>query len=780
MPDSTASNTETTLATAVRAVVVLVFVAPLIVTADPLPSTFFPYIVGKALYIRSLVEIAFVLWLVLAFWYPSHRMPRSWIIPILAAYVLIVLLSSLTGVSPQRSLWSTYERMQGWIDLAHWFAFTVVMVSVFRSFRDWRALLQFNLAISFIMGLLGLAQMNDISVLGYLSGGGRINITLGNATFVGAYMLVNILVALAFLAHSMVQRDEGPRPQVSRRVERSRRRTRAKSTEFNGLGVAWWRVFWVAVVLLDTLMLVQSGTRGAVIGLGMGLIAFALVYIVVGKLYRVRIVSAVLVGILVVVVVAFAAVRNAEWFETVTESNQLIGRLANIGLDDPSTRGRINSARIGFDGFLERPLLGWGPENYTIAYDQFLTAEVASISTESFDQAHNKIIEEIVTKGVLGLGSYMAVWLFMLWVVIRHIRRQDPALQLFTMLIGAAATGYFVQNLFLFDTPGTVGQFYLLVGFVVFIETAPATALDPEATSPGGLEAVPGWATRFRFLQTEGWKSAGLIVAGIAAMAAIYFLTIGPYVGSRTVLQGLRSIAYNAPVQGTVEHVAAVSDRLNAGDPVVVLDTASGPSTFQSPTAGIICELASNGLQVGPGSGLARLIPLWDETLDLFEESIDASPGLANYPRRWMLTTLNNCWHTLSQADLQRVTMLLQTQLDDALEAEPKEWRIHLAFANLYQTAGRRDSSYLPLARDLLEEAIELAPERIELIQLLVRQFVIEGNPDGAMAVIDDYLAAHSQYFEPHSEVARVFDSLRFDVESVIEAAKSDTTTDEG
>ena len=135
MPDSSTYNMENGLATAVRTAVVLVFVAPLIVMASPLPATFFPFIVGKALYIRSLVEIAFVLWLVLAFWYPSHRPPRSWIVAALAAYVLIVLISSLLGVSPQRSLWSTYERMQGWIDLAHWFAFTVVAVSVFRSFR---------------------------------------------------------------------------------------------------------------------------------------------------------------------------------------------------------------------------------------------------------------------------------------------------------------------------------------------------------------------------------------------------------------------------------------------------------------------------------------------------------------------------------------------------------------------------------------------------------------------------------------------------------------------
>lgn len=779
MPDSSPSSMENGLATAVRTAVVLVLVAPLIVMVAPLPQTFFPFIVGKALYIRSLVEIAFVLWLVLAFWYPSHRLPRSWIVPALAAYVFVALISSLLGVSPQRSLWSTYERMQGWIDLAHWFAFTVVVVSVFRSFRDWKTLLQFNLAISFIMSLLGLAQMNDISVLGYLSGGGRINITLGNATFVGAYMLVNILIALAFLAHSMVQPDERSRPQASRRVERSRRRTKARSTESTGLGIIWWQVFWVAIIALDGLMLVRSGTRGAVIGLAMGLLAFAVAYIACGKIPRVRIVSATFVGALVIIVIGFVAVRDTDWFQVVADSNQLIGRLSNIGLDDPSTRGRINSARIGFDGFLDRPIFGWGPENYTIAYDGQLTAEVASISTESFDQAHNKIIEEMVTKGALGVGAYMAVWLIMLWVVIRRIKEQQPALQLFTMLIGAAASAYFIQNLFLFDTPGTVGQFYLLAGFIVFIETAPATALDPSATSPGGLEGVPGWATRFRFLQTDQWKSAGIIVASLVAMSAIYFLTLGPYVGSKTVLLGMRSFTYNAPVQGVVQHVANVSDRLNVGDNVVGLDTPTGPTTFQAPTAGIICELAANGQQVGPGGSMARLIPLWDETLDHFEDSISASPGLANYPRRWLLTTLNSCWHTLSDEDLQRVLPLLESELEDALDAEPKEWRIHLSFANLYQTAGRRDPRYLPVARNLLKEAIYLAPERIELIQLQVRQFVVEGDPQGALAVVDDYIAAHAEYLTADSEISAVFDSMRRDVEGVIEAAGAGSTSDE-
>ena len=82
---------EKPLANAVRVVLALVLVAPLIVMADPLPSTMFPYVVGKAVYTRLLIELAFALWLVLVLWHPSHRLPRSRLLLVLAIYVGVVL-----------------------------------------------------------------------------------------------------------------------------------------------------------------------------------------------------------------------------------------------------------------------------------------------------------------------------------------------------------------------------------------------------------------------------------------------------------------------------------------------------------------------------------------------------------------------------------------------------------------------------------------------------------------------------------------------------------------
>ena len=98
---------------------------------------------GRHFSLAATIEIIFGLWLVLAYRNPHFRLARSWVLLAFGIYLAATILAGLAGVSLQRSLWSTYERMQGIVDLLHWFALTLVLVSVFRSFQDWRTLLNF-------------------------------------------------------------------------------------------------------------------------------------------------------------------------------------------------------------------------------------------------------------------------------------------------------------------------------------------------------------------------------------------------------------------------------------------------------------------------------------------------------------------------------------------------------------------------------------------------------------------------------------------------------------
>ena len=385
--------------------------------------------------------------------------------------------------------------MQGWVGLLHYAAFAVMLASVFRTFRSWWILLNVNLAVGLVLGLLGVSQVAGLGLLAYLVDAPRISITLGNATYVGAYMLVNALMAAALLAHSLAAhkaQPAGPSRPAERRRRRARRRTESQLPAWAS-GDTPMRVFWVAVIVLDLSMLYQSGTRGAIVGLAAGMATFVVLYVVWGKLRPVRIGAAALAAAGAVLVVAFLLVRNTEAFESVADSSLTLERLASLGPEDRSVRSRWTSAQLGLQGFADRPVLGWGPENYTVAYDRHLTEQGAvDSSLLTFDQAHNRVIEEMVTTGALGLAAYLAIWIVMAWVLVRRIRELEPDAQLLAMLIGSALTGYFVQNLLLFDTPGTVVQLYMLMGIVLYLETTTAEA----AFDPGHVTAEPAVRSR--------------------------------------------------------------------------------------------------------------------------------------------------------------------------------------------------------------------------------------------------------------------------------------------
>ena len=167
-------------------------------------------------------------------------------------------------------------------------------------------------------------------------------------------------------------------------------------------------------------------------------------------------------------------------------------------------------------------------------------------------------------------------------------------------------------------------------------------------------------------------------------------------------------------------------------------------------------------------------VQTWGDRIDYFDQSIRASPELANYPRRFMFASLSSNWSKLSEEEIEATLEAAEREGRKALEAEPREWRIHLALANLYQTAASLDPSYGVQARDLLDEALALAPERIELRQLEVRQFAIEKDYEGALNAIDSYLKAHTEYLLPDSKMTRIFESLRNEVTQAAKAANED------
>ena len=657
----------------------LLLATPLVLSA----RTLFPFIVGKALASRSIIELLFGLWVVLAVLRPAYRPRRSMVLVAFAVWLAVSLLAGLTGVSVQRSLWSTYERMQGVIDLAHWFALALVLASVLRpglarlnlrpaspsgrdrrrgadefslseysvtalgSLLSWRVLLNFNLAVSLFMALMGLDLRYDIGVVptyAVLSGGFRLAATLGNPTYIGAYMLVNVFVGLAFLAHSLVATRSSIPEAVS---ARRRRRRRDEPSQDLDLWLLLGRLFWTAVVVFTLWALLLSGTRGSIfVGLPAGLVFFCAGSLLWGRDRVVKVVSAVVVGAMVLLALVVVAVRTTEAFEDLAESNIIVSRIERINLDDPSIKGRMASHKAGLEGFFAKPFLGWGPENFAVAFGRYFDFDPEV--RETFDQAHNKLLEEMITKGLFGLVSYVALWTVMFALLYRRVRDRDDNEQVFLLFIGAALTGYFFQNLFLFDTPATVLQFALLVGFVAGLER---TLEAPAETRDGVSQEAPTGETASTVVTAR-------VLPALAIVAVSALVALGIVVNTR--------IYYASKV---------------------VIRTQSPAIT-------------------------------WEQRLGIFQQSIDSFRPLANYPRNFLIGQVTSNIDQISDEDLALTMGMIDREAVHATEGEPEGWKIYADLALVYRVAASRDSKYQVQAESYLAKAIELGPNTLEVTAL--------------------------------------------------------------
>jgi len=90
-------------------------------------SLFFPFITGKNFTFRIVVEIIFAAWVILAVTDKTYRPKKSPILYALGAFIALIALSDAFGINPFKSFWSNYERMEGWVALAHFFAYLYLL-----------------------------------------------------------------------------------------------------------------------------------------------------------------------------------------------------------------------------------------------------------------------------------------------------------------------------------------------------------------------------------------------------------------------------------------------------------------------------------------------------------------------------------------------------------------------------------------------------------------------------------------------------------------------------
>jgi len=481
---------------------ILALFTPLIYFKD----LFFPYVSGKSLYFMAVSEAVFFTWLIAAIFYPQFRPRKNAVLAALAVFLASMSLSTLFGVDPSRSFWSNYERSTGLLMWLHLFAFFLAVSSTLKK-KDWPVVFAFSSLAAVLTSISALSSPGDAA----LNRG-----TMGNDSFLGSYLIFNAFLSLYLFFFKFEDRSDALRKGI-------------KAFAIICFAVMVFCLlfedsnFWNAFIRgqqdykfsLQGLVpdILTKGARAAKYSLFGGLLLLLPLYFIIKKESKKRFLG---IAFLASACVGFLIMA----FLVFQPGNPVQEKFAQL-----ATKGRLVVWELSLSSFLEKPLLGWGPENFEIAFPSHFDPRLflKEYGGEArFDRAHNIIVDNFVTLGALGSISYLVLFGIVLWMLGRlYLSRKADFFM--AALPAAALAAYFVQNLTVFDTVSSLLMFFLILSY--------AASLDGEG--------------RTACAEKEGKAKHPVLLAQIVLAVFVFSFfkfVIYPLQGNTLAMQSIRSV----------------------------------------------------------------------------------------------------------------------------------------------------------------------------------------------------------------------------------------------
>ena len=170
--------------------------------------------------------------------------------------------------------------------------------------------------------------------------------------------------------------------------------------------------------------------------------------------------------------------RNTQFIK----SSVTLSRLTTISLSGMDVQTRLLAWKMSLKGVAERPILGWGWENFATVFNKYYDPYI--YPTENwFDRAHNIVFDTAISTGLVGLLSYLAIFGVVFWTLWRAFRRKRIDF-LNMALFGILMVGYFAQNFFVFDMLHSYLPFFAVLAFINWIgKTEQNSASQPKQES---------------------------------------------------------------------------------------------------------------------------------------------------------------------------------------------------------------------------------------------------------------------------------------------------------
>lgn len=636
----------------------------------------FPFVFSKLLVFQILIGLTFPAYLVLAWMEPEYRPKKHPVYLAVGAYFLAMGISVVFSVDPFRSWWGNQERMNGYFTLLHFFAWLTMMTSVLRTWEDWEPFLKFQAVVGGAVALTGIWQRWVNPNVFLYTAGDRVGGILDNPIYMGMYQMF-MLFLLALLAYKTRHR--------------------------------WWWVVYGVIALLGLAGFAAAQSRGPLVGLFMGLFAFAIFFGVTSGKRKQQIAS---VGVVLLAIASYVGLYFARGTAIVQKLR--LDRFVDFA-DTASTR--FIAWKIAWQGFLERPLSGWGLDAFHILFNTHYNPISLRYSMYEtwFDRAHNTVLDVLSMTGALGFLTYMSIFACLFWTIYRAYKRGWIS-HVFASFLAAIPVAYFVQNLFVFDHPAGFTLSYLMFGLTIAATTEGFFGKIVERGVVPGARAFP---------------AVGMGILYLLALLLVWRASVLPF---RASYYSIRSSQYFPQASGLADMKTAMNVWTPYRDEQVFL--------------------LSRAL-VGTGSNLTK-IQNWQDWLTIAKTA--GQQETENHPRNAYIRYIYARLLSDTAFAVPEQAPLAEQQYQLALRDSPNRQQLYEGLSQLYLRANRTDDA---LAQ--IKHIQDIDPENGygDWLAGLIDLFDLQKDPEGAQLIYSSLTKPYP--YEPANiqEMVPVFYAMR-------------------
>jgi len=382
---------------------------------------------------------------------------------LLIALFGIFLLTTIFSLDRNFSLWGSPYRSGGFINFAFYIIFAVLTFLILRK-SDWQKIWDFAIFIGILVSIIAIFQQFGLISKIFISFEARPPSTVGGPIFLAIYLLL-----LSFLALSFGIKE-----------------------------VKLWKkpFYFLSFLLFIFVAIFITQTRAAMIGFGIGFLYF-LIFYPFKKFWLSFGLKILALTLLILGIYGIYFVNTQTELPQFIQKNKFLNgvtaRLSiKAGLADP----RVSGWKVSWQALKNRPILGYGPENFSIGFDKYYDPSLPGIEKMPggvyswWDRAHNFVFDIGVTAGVPALIIYLSLFGTLFWQL-QKLKTADlyglkaDSYGYYIVVHGIQATiiAYLVANFFSFDTFSTYLISFLLIAYSLHLIYYPNLRIVSESAN---------------------------------------------------------------------------------------------------------------------------------------------------------------------------------------------------------------------------------------------------------------------------------------------------------